>query len=185
VTRRHVYLLLLTKIENFPFKFTSTPFQIFDQNSPMSAELHVRVVEAVDIPRMDLNATDAYLIMRVNGAAEKRTRVIQNCMQPRWNEEFHWTLLSPATSRLSILMRDEDVMIDDDISRLEILLSSFPIGKVVDQWFEMVPARHVRKGGRLHLVVHIGRVGEAPFVFSASQPGGYGQQARYPPLGSA
>jgi hypothetical protein len=155
-------------------------------------ELHLRVVEAVDIPRMDANASDPYCILRVNGADERRTRVIKNCMQPRWNEEFHWILTTTMGARLNILMRDEDVRHDDDMSRLEVLLSQFPVGSVTDQWFDMVPVDHVHKGGLLHLVIHVGTAGAPPFVMGpptcVPQPGyppqGYPPQVpRYPPLG--
>jgi Ca2+-dependent lipid-binding protein len=74
------------------------------------AELHLRVVEAVDLPRMDANATDGDCIISINGDNAKQTRVIRNSMHPRWNEAFHGVLLNHRSTTAEMLMKDEDII---------------------------------------------------------------------------
>ena len=130
----------------------------------MAFTLHVRVVEANDIPKMDLiTDTDAYCILRT-GSETRKTYTCQNCKHPRWNQEFHFNVSSPTVGSLGITMRDEDVFKDDNISYIDIPYCSLPTGQVIDQWYHMTPFRRVKKGGRLHLVLHMSPAGLPPFV---------------------
>lgn len=126
--------------------------------------LHVRVIEANDIPKMDIiTDTDAYCILR-SGSEVIRTYTINNCKHPRWNQEFHFTVSSPTVGSLNITMRDKDVFKDDNISYIDIPYNTIPVGQIIDQWFSMIPFRRVRKGGRLHLLLHMTHAGMPPFV---------------------
>jgi hypothetical protein len=153
----------------------------------LMSEVHVRVLQAIDIAKMDANATDAYCILKVGACPDKKTRVIKNSMQPQWNQDFHFSVPNASQSTLTIKMRDEDIICDDDMATLSIPLSSIPVGQVIDQWYDMVPVRNVKKGGRLHLIIHVGRTGEAPFVNASPQPQapaqGHPPGAGYPPPG--
>lgn len=134
--------------------------------------LHVRVVEADDIPRMDSNATDAYCVLATSSET-RTTNVVQNSMHPRWHAEFHFNITTPSVGSLRVTMRDRDAFKDDNISSIDIQLCSLPFGQVVDQWYSMVPFNHVRKGGRLHLVLHMAQAGQPPFVPSYGAAPGY------------
>lgn len=126
--------------------------------------LHVRLIEANDIPKMDLiTQTDAYCIFR-SGSETRRSFTVLNSKYPRWNQEFHFTVSSPITGSLNITMRDKDVFIDDNISYIDIPYNTIPVGQVIDQWFNMIPFRRARKGGRLHLMLHMAPAGQPPFV---------------------
>lgn len=131
----------------------------------MSYHLHIRVLEALDVPKMDfLSKSDPYCILRTSGSNQnQRTRVCKNTLTPKWNQEFHFPLRNPATEQLKILMKDEDVSFDDPISTLDLMISTIPMGQVVDQWFDMIPCRGVKKGGRIHLVLHCAPTGAPPF----------------------
>ena len=72
----------------------------------MAFQLHVRVIEAADIAKMDSNATDAYCVLKTSSQSEK-TRVCNNTMTPRWNQEFHFNIASPSVGALDIKMRSE------------------------------------------------------------------------------
>lgn len=128
----------------------------------MKYQLHVRVIEADDIPKMDANATDAYCILTV-GSTKFNTKVIDNEMHPVWNEEFHFPVPDPSTGSLHIIMKDKDIFKDDDISTLEKPFSALQIDQVVDEWYNMVPCKKVKKGGKLHLVLHMAPEGATPF----------------------
>ncbi|KAH0787826.1 C2 domain containing protein [Histomonas meleagridis] len=131
-------------------------------------QLHLRVLEATDIAKMDLfSKSDPYVIVRISGSRqERRTNYINNTSHPRWNAEFHFSV-NPSVDYLNLLMRDKDAISDDDMATLNIPLSSFPPGQVIDQWYDMIPCRRVKKGGRIHLVVHVAPNGAQPFT---SQP---------------
>ena len=79
-------------------------------------------------------------------------------------------------------MKDKDIAKDDKISTLDISLCSIPFRTVIDQWYNMV-SNTKKKGGRLHLVIHIAQNGDQPFVQLAI-PGTQMQQGMpgmYPP----
>ncbi|OHT05704.1 XYPPX repeat family protein [Tritrichomonas foetus] len=147
-------------------------------------QLHVRVVEAVDIARMDLYKSDPYCLVTYSGTnSTQKTRSIQNTLRPVWNQDFHFNVAQMGFGFLRIVMRDQDVVFDDDMASLDIQLCSLPFGQVVDQWYNMIPMKRARKGGKIHLVVQIAPLNHPPFVPFYSQnnmPQFYQPQAMYP-----
>ncbi|KAH0794220.1 C2 domain containing protein [Histomonas meleagridis] len=152
--------------KNFGLTQLTSPFLFF------MYQFHLRVLEATDIPRMDANATDAYCIITIGGQT-RRTRVIKNSMHPRWNEDFHFDVNGSETLRIT--MKDQDLIKDDPMSTLDVHLGSFTQGRVIDQWYDMIPARRVKKGGRLHLIGHLAPRGAQPFVAAPMPQPGYPQ----------
>ncbi|KAH0787949.1 C2 domain containing protein [Histomonas meleagridis] len=61
-------------------------------------------------------------------------------------------------------MRDKDTVSDDDMATLTIPICSLPPGQVIDQWYNMIPCRRVKKGGRIHLILHVAPFGATAFV---------------------
>lgn len=134
--------------------------------------LHVRVIEANDIPKMDIiTATDAYCILKTSSETRK-TFVVKDSMHPRWNQEFHFVVSAPSVGSLNIVMRDKDVVFDDNISHLDIQFCALPVGQVIDQWYDMIPFPKVKKGGRLHLLLQMAPTGHPPFVPMQMNPMG-------------
>ena len=145
--------------------------------------LHLRVLEATDIAQMDANKSDPYCVIRLSSSDETRkTRVIKNTLTPKWNEEFHFTVQNQATCSLVIKMIDQDILVDDPMSTLEINLASLQVGQVLDQWYEMRPCPRVRKGGRIHLITHLAPVGVQPFQ-QMQPPMGQPGYPPQPPMG--
>lgn len=137
-------------------------------------QLHVRVVEATDIARMDLHKSDPYCLVSVSSTNDtRRTRTIENTLNPRWNEDFHFNVPNPSMAALRILMRDKDVACDDDMATLDVQLCSIAPGQVVDQWYNMLPCKRVKKGGRIHLVLHLAPIGVPPFQGGMMAAPGY------------
>ena len=127
---------------------------------------HVRVVEATDLPKMDLfGKTDAYCILQyANDKNLMKTKVIEKSFKPVWNEEFHFKVKDLATDQLIILMKDEDKgSSDDPISRLVISLRDLPVGEVIEKWYSCTPVKGVKKGGKLRLTLHIAPEGAVAF----------------------
>lgn len=130
---------------------------------PITYQLHVRVVEAADIAKMDANSTDAYCVLATSSDMQK-TRVIKNSMHPKWEQDFHFTIETPTIGSLDILMKDKDIVKDDKMATLSIPFSSLIVGQILDQWYDMLPHKHVKNGGRIHLVLQIAPTGHPPFV---------------------
>jgi hypothetical protein len=137
-------------------------------------QLNVRVVEARGLAKMDtFGKSDPYAILRLVGSqATFKTAVIKNTLTPVWNEQFHFSLYNPSRQALFILLKDEDLTIDEEMATLEVQLASLIIGDVIDQWYEFRPVKGVKIGGQIHLVLHIGLPRGPEFV-----------QWRLPPLG--
>ncbi|KAH0787749.1 C2 domain containing protein [Histomonas meleagridis] len=151
-------------------------------------QLHVRVLEALDIAKMDISKSDPYCVISVTSSNDTRkTRVIENSLKPVWNEDFHFNIPNPSNAALKILMRDKDLIKDDDMASLEVQLCSLPPGQVIDQWYNMIPAHHVKKGGRIHLILHLSPTGAPAFQNVPMGQPGYPPQQGYaaPPPGYA
>lgn len=143
--------------------------------------LHVRAVEAVDVPKMDIfTKSDPYCIISLsNSVNRQRTRTIQNNDHPVWNEEFHFPIqtkknvndINLGSIRLSITLFDQDTFSKDDIiSSIEIPLNDYIVGRVYDEWYTLFPAKKLKEGGRIHLVVHLASKDAKPFTPTAVNP---------------
>lgn len=132
----------------------------------MCMKLHVRVVEATDVPKMDLfGKADPYCCLTCGTTnVIQKTKVCSNTYNPVWNQEFHFDVTSQATDMLYVSMKDRDRgMSDDPISKKSIPLNTLVIGNVYDKWHDMEPYKGVKKGGRLRLVLHLASSSAIPF----------------------
>lgn len=153
-------------------------------------QLHVRVVEARDLDNFDgIDRSDPYCILRVNGM-EQRTNFISNNNNPVWNQEFHFSVPTPQAGALEIRMKDKDGGLrgrDDDMSTLCIQFGMLPVGQVLDNWYPMTSCKGNKRGGTLHLILHMAPMGTPPFagapVMGGYPQGGYGYPGAgcYPP----
>lgn len=130
-------------------------------------QVHVRVVEAKELPKMDtFGKTDAFAILQYNANRNiQKTKTIENDYTPVWNEEFHFTAEDLSIDTLTVFLKDDDSGSNDDpISMLKIPMNQFQVGQVVDRWHSLIPVKGVKKGGQIRLVIHIAPAGAAPFV---------------------
>ena len=149
----------------------------------MTYVLHVKVIEATDIAKMDglFGKSDPYVVLNLDGQVHK-TAVIKNTQHPRWNVAFQFPVTN-MNGMLRLLMRDEDVVKDDDMARLDLSLNAIKFGQVIDQWYPMTPVKHVKKGGQIHLMLHLCDARDPPFVQRAYAPP-QGAPGYYPPQGA-
>lgn len=129
--------------------------------------LHVRVVEATNLPKMDLfGKADPYVIIQYNNdRALHRTKIIQKTYKPVWNEDFHFPVVEMSDDTIRFFIKDHDAgKSDDPISQLTIIVKTLSINSVLDKWYDCTPVKGVKKGGRLRLITHIGPTGGVPFV---------------------
>jgi Ca2+-dependent lipid-binding protein len=144
------------------------PFQEgrFPPWGPPPYAFHIRLISGSDIERMDgLGKSDPYVVL--SSASETfQTSVKKNTLTPKWEEDFHFSVPDPRNFIIKLLLRDEDVVSDDDISSAEIQTGIFPFGVVLETDIELQPVGSVKKGGKLHGLFHLSTKGAPPFVTS-------------------
>jgi Ca2+-dependent lipid-binding protein len=84
----------------------------------MSLEVHVRVIEAKEQPKMDfIGSVDPYVVLRVDSDAhEFQTASRWSTSDPVWNLNFRLTVHNRETDNIQILLKDFDEMTRDDPS---------------------------------------------------------------------
>lgn len=76
---------------------------------PLDGVLEVEVVEARRVPKMDLlTQSDPYVVLFVEYAKKRRTRVIQNDKNPTWNETYLFPIGLEKTQALHLELYDWD-----------------------------------------------------------------------------
>ena len=141
--------------------------------------IHLRLIEANDIPAMDEDKSDAYCVIQLipQSDIKEKTEVAFNTLSPKWNQEFHIPIANPSTSSLYISMYDKDEHRDDIISTLILPLNTMQVGMIIDQWYQMIPTEQVKKGGILHLITQLTPPNVQPFAQSSQNNQPYGLQA--------
>lgn len=144
--------------------------------------LHVLVVEASDIPRMDANYTHA--CCTVQSTTETRvSSIVPNNMYPRWNQDFHFNITTPTAGQLHISICNKDQYKKDmNVSYIDIPYNQLPLGQVIDRWYDLIPYNRELPGGRIHLVLQMANANSPPFTPSTGfqQPGYTAAQQTYP-----
>jgi len=81
-------------------------------------ELHVTVVSATGLPRMDLiRSCDPYCVLYIDGHGDQQTHItetVPKSQTPHWNEKFVWDLYTD-TRIVTISLWDRDNVTKDDL----------------------------------------------------------------------
>ena len=127
--------------------------------------LHLQVVEACDVPKMDvLSASDPYCQITYTGQNVLTTPVQNDTATPVWNSVYKIPVTDMRTDILIITMFDSNSVGSDTlIAKLVIDVNSLAEGEVVDKWYEMESAQTQRKAPRIRLVIQLGVLGRVPF----------------------
>lgn len=157
-------------MKNIILSINNTQFLIiysehyFSHHFTMSYQLNVRVVEAKNLPNTDtIGLTDPYVLLQFPGGQIYSTKVIDDNLNPKWNELFMMPILD-MNATLTILVRDKDISKDDNVCKQQIHLSSLVVDDIVDRWFPLLSMNGKEQAGEIHLVLHIGKYGNQPFV---------------------
>ena len=130
-------------------------------------ELHIKVVEAADVPKMDtVGKSDPFVQLSLNTTSQVwKTKAKNNTSTPVWNEQFTLPITTKLDDLLTVQLYDkDDVSKNDIISKVVIQVNKIPQGKVNDSWYTMHPCgKDVKTGGKLRLVVHLTKAGAEPF----------------------
>jgi Ca2+-dependent lipid-binding protein len=128
-------------------------------------EMHLRCVEARGLPDADiLSKSDPFCVISLSCSRQLwRSRVIDNNLNPVWNEDFHLQIADPSKDVLQIRVKDNDDTSEDDaLGKVLIDLGAVPIGQLQDQWVDLDSLVAKQAGGRFHYLLQILEVGKAP-----------------------
>lgn len=139
--------------------------------------LHIKAIEAKDVPKMDfIGKSDPFLKFTLNTSSQEyRTKTIKKTLAPVWHEEIHIPITSEMNDLLHISLYDEDKISKSDlISTRDFPVSDFPIGKVIEDWYDFSPNPKLAKksisGGKVRLIFHLANSGDEPFIGTSSKP---------------
>ncbi|KAJ7967858.1 C2 and GRAM domain-containing protein [Quillaja saponaria] len=123
-------------------------------------KLVVRVIEARNLPAMDLNGlSDPYVRLQL-GKQRFRSKVVKKNLNPQWEEEFSFRV-DDLKEQLVISVMDEDKYFNDDfMGRLKV-----PVSLVFDSetkslgptWYSLRPKKKKPKSkncGEIHLIIY-------------------------------
>uniref|UniRef100_A0A7C9EN20 C2 domain-containing protein n=1 Tax=Opuntia streptacantha TaxID=393608 RepID=A0A7C9EN20_OPUST len=124
-------------------------------------KLVVKVIEARNIPAMDLNGlSDPYVRLQL-GKHKFRTKVVKKCLNPYWGDEFRFRV-DDLSDELVISVLDEDKYFNDDF----VGMLKFPVSRVFDApdkslgtaWYSLQPKSKKSKNkdcGEICLHIHL------------------------------
>ena len=132
----------------------SLHLKVGDSEIPQRRELRVRIVEARDLPKMDLlGATDPYVSVTVDGGEKQRTKTIDNGgATPEWNELLEWGLMVTGLPSIEITCFDEDKDADDAIGSVMLDLTDKTVAGMweLDEWLPLQGGAY--KGGEVRVI---------------------------------
>lgn len=130
----------------------------------MEYYLHVRVIEAKGLPKVDTFGTiDPYVVLQTNSGEKYRTRYRKNDMEPVWNEEFTFRVRANGEVLRISLYDYNDLASNKRISEAKINVNSFKPSEVLDTWYQLTPLPDYMKGGQIHLKIHLATSAEKKF----------------------
>ena len=127
-------------------------------------KVHLKVLEAKDLPVIDVSGTcDAFCKIQF-GKQKVQTRIIDNSLTPKWRQQFSFDILDFQQDFLFIQLYDHDSVSKDDlIANLEINPQSMQPGILVDQWYTMHPV--IKKSTpQIRLIIHLAQENDIPFT---------------------
>ena len=128
--------------------------------------LFIEILAATDLPDMDnlfgikglkLNkndVTDAYVEVKLGNACLARTNVINNELNPKWNESYRIDVCH-TDDYLSFCVLDKDDLSSEEIGSVEFKIEDLLDGEKKErkEGYSILKKRHVRSRGKLFLMV--------------------------------
>ena len=135
-----------------------------ERSAPMQpCKLVVHAIKGEKLRKMDANKSDPYLTLQIKGEPDslKQTRVIDNDLNPVWNEQFEYHCKDWNTDSLVVNLWDKDIKNDDKMmNELEFPLKQWPIGTHIDYQEDIKLKK--KDAGRLYLGIDVLNEGESP-----------------------
>uniref|UniRef100_G1KQS0 Phospholipase A2 n=1 Tax=Anolis carolinensis TaxID=28377 RepID=G1KQS0_ANOCA len=102
--------------------------------------LTVKILRARNIKGTDLlSKADCYVELRLPTASPitRRTKVIDNCSDPEWNETFHFKIHNAVKNTLVLALFDEDVLVSDELTSLVFDVTGLKAGRPLKETFKL------------------------------------------------
>ena len=130
----------------------------------MDYHLHVRVLEAKGLPKVDTFGTiDPYVVLQTNSGEKFKTKYKRNDMEPSWNEDFMFRIRGNGEVLRVTLYDYNDIASNKRISEARINVNSLKPSEVLDTWYQLTPVSDYKKGGQVHLMLHLATPSDKKF----------------------
>jgi hypothetical protein len=97
--------------------------------------LDVRIVEARNLPDTQwVSKPDPYVKVKLENQSHK-TRVMENDLNPKWDEVFKFIVADENTSQLRMELWNSNVVSDEFLGQYVLSLTGLTRGMVRDEWF--------------------------------------------------
>ncbi|KAE8780952.1 synaptotagmin-5-like [Hordeum vulgare] len=121
--------------------------------------LEVKLVEARDLKNKDLVGKSdpfAVLYIRPLSAKTKKSKTINNDLNPIWNEHYEFVVEDSSTQHLTVkIYDDEGLQPSEIIGCARVDLSDIMPGKVKDVWLELVKDLEIQRDKKPRGQVHL------------------------------
>ena len=117
-------------------------------------QINVHIMDGYDIPNTDIiGKTDPYVRVKLNDQEfVQKTKVINNTLNPCWDQTIKLYSLCEKIS-MQIELKDEATGKDPLIGTKDIDLSELKYGEIIERTEELIPAKGMKKGGKLHFYI--------------------------------
>ena len=129
-------------------------------------QLHINAVEASELPKTEfLSAPDTFLSLQLTGQSSiQKTTVIENTLNPIWNQEFHFQVADLKNQILVGIIEARNVVAENvRLGSFEIPLNSLRIGEITDRWYKILSAPGLKQGSTIRIVLQVAPSGHPAF----------------------
>lgn len=104
-------------------------------------ELQILVIQAKDLAIRDKGlfsggSSDPLAVLSIKGCKTQKTKHINKCLNPVWNENFNFNVTDPSLS-LEVVVEDYDLTMNDFIGKIIIPLRTFQDKQSVRKWYKL------------------------------------------------
>uniref|UniRef100_A0A803SMZ3 Phospholipase A2 n=1 Tax=Anolis carolinensis TaxID=28377 RepID=A0A803SMZ3_ANOCA len=145
----------------------------------------VKILRARNIKGTDLlSKADCYVELRLPTASPitRRTKVIDNCSDPEWNETFHFKIHNAVKNTLVLALFDEDVLVSDELTSLVFDVTGLKAGRPLKETFKLKEVSPFAPSLFIHSVIVLtpSVLYLGSYQFKLSLPGSYENQLCIP-----
>ncbi|PWZ39978.1 Synaptotagmin-5 [Zea mays] len=141
--------------------------------------LEVKLVQARDLTNKDLiGKSDPFAIVYVRPLPDKmkRSKTINNDLNPIWNEHFEFTVEDADTQSVTVKIYDDDGIQESElIGCAQVRLKDLQPGKVKDVWLKLVKDLEIQRDRKDRGQVHLELL-YCPFDMKDEVPNPFSQQ---------
>ena len=125
--------------------------------------LYIEIVRAYNLKSCDSNwLSDPYYILQINNQ-KKRTSIVYECLNPKWDEYFIFDLNSLNNDILTLICMDYDLLSSYDlIGSVQIPMKSLIFGKI-NEFHLKLPDKGNKNSGEIEILLHVAKMGDISF----------------------